>query len=418
MKPLCAIVDGYSSGKFYPEFLKAAGYDCLHVQSKEDVPAFVKGRFCTSSYADAMVNSEAKQTADWLATHGKVAFVIPGCEIGVNLADELSERLATSFQNGIDKSAARRNKYLMSEALRKAGLRAIKQAQVTSAQEALSWIQQQRLDYPIVIKPPESTSGDGFTLCRSADDVHEAFGRAFNQRNLLNIVNETLLVQEFIQGIEYVVDTVGHGGNVVVTDFIRYKKRVSDKGYSVYEHCDFLGIDTTESEVMSAYVKKVLEVLGVTFGPAHAEVMLDKDGPVLIEVGARPSGCMLDPKFISAAYGHNQVELAVLCYTDPVEFAKRAATTNKQLKLATSLSIVAPRRTGRLKSVDFAAAQSLPAFVKVDVFAKVGQVIGEPKNLSESAAVVYLQHELPLEVAKAQAFIMENAERFFVLEKV
>jgi hypothetical protein len=46
--------------------------------------------------------------------------VIPGAETGVELADQLSFRLNLRT-NGVEKSLARRNKYIMGEMVRNAG---------------------------------------------------------------------------------------------------------------------------------------------------------------------------------------------------------------------------------------------------------------------------------------------------------
>lgn len=417
MTKLCVIVDGYSSGKFYAPYFKAASYECLHVQSKPDIPAFVKGCFCSSAYAGTFVHTTSlKETADWISAHGQPDFVIPGCEIGVNLADELSSRLGTRFQNGVKLSRARRNKALMTEAIIAAGLRGIKQRACTSTEEALTWIRASSLEYPLVVKPPESTSGDGFSLCRSAEDVGAAFERTLNQSNLLNIQNTALLVQEYVQGAEYVVDTVSSKGRVAVTDIIRYQKRIGGAGHSVYEYCDFLPIDSAESTILKDYVVQVLGALGIDYGPAHAEVILSDQGPVLVEVGARPAGCMLDPQFISNAYGHNQIELSALSYVDPEEFARRVSELNQSLLQTTALALVSPRRAGRVAAIDFNELKQHATFVKVDVSVKEGQHVSEPRNLSEAAAIVYLQGTNESEVDRLKKHIVNEPERFITLQ--
>lgn len=48
--------------------------------------------------------------------------VLPGAETGVELADQLSHHLGLR-SNGIEKSLARRNKYIMGETVRSAGRR-------------------------------------------------------------------------------------------------------------------------------------------------------------------------------------------------------------------------------------------------------------------------------------------------------
>jgi hypothetical protein len=66
----------------------------------------------------------------------RIVAVIAGSEPGVELADKLSHRLRLRT-NGEELSAARRNKYLMGEAVRAAGIRAVKQ-QVKSQEESRS----------------------------------------------------------------------------------------------------------------------------------------------------------------------------------------------------------------------------------------------------------------------------------------
>ena len=38
------------------------------------------------------------------------------------------------------------------------------------------------------------------------------------------------------------------------------------------------------------YNIKVVKALGIKVGPAHSEIILSKDGPVLVEIGARLNG--------------------------------------------------------------------------------------------------------------------------------
>jgi hypothetical protein len=60
-----------------------------------------------------------------------IVAAMPGAETGVALADALSEALGV-VTNGTELSAARRNKYLMGEAVRDAGVRAVMQLKVPS----------------------------------------------------------------------------------------------------------------------------------------------------------------------------------------------------------------------------------------------------------------------------------------------
>ena len=46
--------------------------------------------------------------------------------------------------------------------------------------------------------------------------------------NKLDIVNEELVVQEYVVGVEYVVDFFSYEGNHVVCDICRYKRLIME----------------------------------------------------------------------------------------------------------------------------------------------------------------------------------------------
>lgn len=61
-----------------------------------------------------------------------------GAESGVELADRISERMGLRT-NGIALSEARRNKYVMGETVRRAGVRAVKQLRSAEWREIEDW---------------------------------------------------------------------------------------------------------------------------------------------------------------------------------------------------------------------------------------------------------------------------------------
>jgi biotin carboxylase len=106
-----------------------------------------------------------------------VLALIPGAETGVELADQLSYRLNLR-SNGIRLSNARRNKYHMGEAVRSAGLRAVKQQMcysVTDVREFLDTLTS--LPFKCVVKPVQSAGSDDVFLCNSKDEAITAFGK-------------------------------------------------------------------------------------------------------------------------------------------------------------------------------------------------------------------------------------------------
>jgi hypothetical protein len=393
MEPYCVVVDGFSSGKFYVQEFKRLGYRCLHVKSRETIPAFLVGCFCTSNYHAAMTHTDMEETLQWIRSHGVPRFIIAGSEPGVNLADSLSNAFHLESANALELTEARRNKYLMMEAVRSSGARAIRQFQTASPEAALAWIQAEGLSYPVVVKPLNSVAGEGFSLCKSARDVRAAFDKILGKQNLLNIENDAALVQEFIAGEEYVVDTVSRDGRHMVSDFLKYGKSFTVEGCNIYKSCSFLPRDFSLAGVLERYVGSVLDALGIRNGPAHVEIMVDKSGPVLIEVGARLAGCSLDPDLISKVYGHSQVSLSVMAYHEPEAFKARCLRAEKPFYQHLEFVFLSCETDGVVARISDAPIRALRSFKKVDFNVREGAQTKRTRNLTEAAAVVYLMHE-------------------------
>ncbi len=130
---LCMIIDGYGAAQPLPRAFNARGYACVHVKTTPLLDHLYRGRFNPDDYLltldyDGNPDRLIATMSDWCRGRGHaVSFAIPGMEPGVELADLVSERLGIPQRNGTALSAARRNKYLMHETLRAAGVPSIKQ---------------------------------------------------------------------------------------------------------------------------------------------------------------------------------------------------------------------------------------------------------------------------------------------------
>ena len=101
-----------------------------------------------------------------------------------------------------------------------------------------------------------------------------------------------MLVQEYLEGQEYVVDMVSRDGVHKVVAIWAYDRRpVNGAGFVCFGQRP-LTVDDSPEEVAAliAYQKKVVDALGIKHGPTHGEVKWFKGEPVLVEVGARCHG--------------------------------------------------------------------------------------------------------------------------------
>ncbi|EST23913.1 hypothetical protein N566_25275 [Streptomycetaceae bacterium MP113-05] len=319
-RPVAVVVDGYSAGNFYPQAFADLGVDLVHLQSTPQlIPTMAPPDL--SRYRDNVVTAEEEEQVRRLRPYAPVC-VIAGQESSVELADRLSEALDLPG-NGTRSSSARRDKYQMIEALRRAGVRCAQQFKSSSPAALARWADEGGA-YPVVVKPLSSAASDGVTVCGDATEVAAAAEALLASRNIFGDANTEVLIQSYLAGTEYIVDTVSCDGRNYVCGVWEYEKTLLPSGRNIYDR-DIL-TDPAQDPVpaLVGYVNDVLDALEVRWGPAHAEIIMTEQGPALVEIGTRLNG-NLDAGFHDVCLGHNQAALSAQAYVASGAFLERYA---------------------------------------------------------------------------------------------
>lgn len=315
------IVGAYSTGAFYAPNFIARGYQCVHIHPGADIGEFFLASHRPQDFVkDITWDGDDEAVIQALAPF-TVLHILAGSEAGVLLADRLNEHYALPSRNDFALTQARRNKYSMQEALRAAGLAAIDHIKSSDLSEVFRWMGDKPRAYPIVVKPVDSAGTDNVFICEDAAAVETAFLKVRGTKNIFSKPNEEVLVQEYVKGCEYVVNTVSHAGRHHVTDIIKVHKQIID-GSPVYDFAQLLSPDEHPDvfRKLTAYIKLALTALGIKHGPGHSELIMAEGGqPVLIETAARPIGG-IDPSAYTEALGYNQISATVEAYINPEAF--------------------------------------------------------------------------------------------------
>jgi hypothetical protein len=361
--PKVVVVDGYSnSGAFVAEFARL-GIAALHVQSTaEFLPKMVPPDL--SVYEDTFVCAGADAvdaTVDRLRAYAPIA-VIAGQEPGVPLADLLSERLGVAT-NGTAGSAARRDKFTMIETVRAAGLHCAGQFVSADPDRITDWAREHGR-YPVVVKPRSSSSSDNVFICASPEEVAEAAQAVLAGITMYDQRNNDVLVQSYLDGTEYIVDTVSANGRHTVCGVWRYDKRLLPSGRPIYDLDVLQDPDAPHVRELIAYVLRVLDALGIEHGPGHSEVIMTESGPALVELGARLNGNM-NPAHHDAFSGTNPARLNALAYARPAEFAARFGGKVYTKRCEAVVHNAATSRQGLVTAVDEAVVDKIAALPTV-----------------------------------------------------
>jgi hypothetical protein len=309
------IVDPYSSGALFAPAFAQVGVPVVAVTSSERPPEVYASSYRPQHFREIITcHGDPEPVADRLRAL-RPRCVLPGCESGVELADLLAPQVTPEVANIAALAPARRHKGAMAEAVAHAGLPIIRQICTDDPAEVTAWIERSNLvGHDLVVKPPKSASTDSVTKAPGGRGWREAFDDQIGNTNRLGLRNDRVLVQEYAEGTEYVVDTFSYHGIHTVADVCRYRKVDNGPYMAVYDSLEWLPPTDPAVDAVVEYAKSVLDAVGLRVGAAHVELMLTPNGPRLIEIGARPHGGG-HPRFCRAATGDSQVDRTVRYFT-------------------------------------------------------------------------------------------------------
>ncbi|MFI5801243.1 ATP-grasp domain-containing protein [Streptomyces sp. NPDC051561] len=307
----CVIVDPYSSGALFAPALRAEGVPVVALVTGPSPLEAYASSYRPADFPDVIVHEGDLDKTVRRVRELDPRCVIAGCESGVELAEQIAPRVVPARCNVPELAGARRDKSLMAAAVRAAGLPVIPQICTGDVEEAADWLDRAGLTgSDLVIKPPKSASTDGVIKVPGGSGWREVFTGQLGRVNQFGERDERLLVQKYVTGTEYVVDTFSHDGTHSLVDVCAYGKTHNGPHMAVYGTMRWLPPDDPAVTALAGYVRGVLDAVGMRFGSAHVEVMDTTDGPVLIELGARPHGGG-QPQFNRNATGDSQIDRTV-----------------------------------------------------------------------------------------------------------
>ncbi len=254
--------------------------------------------------------------------------IIPASEAGVRLATKLSHELGL-VGNSIENLDAMTLKHEMHNRLAQKGIRSIKGKIVHSLEEVLDFYDSESLK-EVVLKPIYSAASANVRICLNRDEVIQSAKLLLDDYNVYGDNISEILIQERIKGVEYIVNTVSRDGVPCVTTVWKYNKIKTSEGANVYDSIETVNeLNLGEAELIE-YAYEVIDALGIKYGPVHGEYMMDKDGPVLIEVNCRPMGADLPADYLDIISGQHETDTVLDAYLKPKIFQQKL---NKKYEL-------------------------------------------------------------------------------------
>lgn len=182
-----------------------------------------------------------------------------------------------------------RDKSLMKDTLRAAGVPCARHALAFSPTEALEAAA--RIGYPLVVKPPAGAGAVATVRVERVEELRAALD------TMTPTPDEPLLLEEFIVGEEHSLETISLDGTAVWHSLTRYAPTPLDVVRNRWiQWCVLLPreVDDPRYDDIKAAAADALRALGMTTGVSHMEWFRRADGTIAIgEVGARPPGAQI-----------------------------------------------------------------------------------------------------------------------------
>ena len=318
------LVDPHGTGRLFNSKFRRAGYKTIAVLSAWfDGPGggFFDPHAFDFVYRLTEDESSLQEVIGFLRGHDALC-IIPGHETGARLAELLTKELTPDLSNDPSLAIARFDKYVMGETVREAGLMAPRQQVFDSCACALKWIRSELRCAPyVILKPPRGTGTEFVFMLRQEDDLTEYVNTIITQQNSLGLRNTRVLVQEFVPGREFMVDTASFDGKHTYTGISEVEKRLLSPYAPFYTRIRITNLDNTLIRQLVDYSYKVLDALGVRYGASHLEIKSVGSSLFLIECNCRSNGRQF-PLLTKTCYGTSQVDSLFDFYTG-AQFSSR-----------------------------------------------------------------------------------------------
>lgn len=159
--------------------------------------------------------------------------------------------------------------------------------------------------YKCIVKPSDNSGSRGIRLVNDSDNLEEVYSYCKE-----NSIAGTLVVEEYMEGEEVSVESISHDGDCEVIQ-ITDKITTGAPYFVEMGHTQPSMLSDETKDEIKKLTQKATKAIGITDGPSHTEIKVTKDGPKIVEIGARLGGDNITTHLVPLSTGVNMVEAAI-----------------------------------------------------------------------------------------------------------
>lgn len=160
-------------------------------------------------------------------------------------------------------------------------------------------------EFPVIVKPRDNSGSRGVKLCRDRQELKECIAEALEFSHL-----DTVLVEEFIDGQEYSIESIHYDGKSKVIQFT--EKKTTEFPYNVeLGHIQPAMLSDGVKDEIRKIVEKIAMALNFNNCGSHTELKIGPRGITVIETSPRFGGDFITSTLVPLSTGLNIDDLLI-----------------------------------------------------------------------------------------------------------
>ncbi|CAK9091852.1 Dapdiamide A synthase (ATP-dependent N-fumaramoyl-DAP-amino acid ligase) [Durusdinium trenchii] len=413
IRPSVVLVDPYSTGLMLAPVIHQRGYEVIALwtsqvgENREHLPEAAEG-FPENFLAEIDEEATLTLTAAALravAAPAPVAAVICGGETGVQVADALAEQMGlrgNSIKGGLEN---RGDKQVQQDAVKAHGLRSVRSVCGKAWEEVQAFTETE--PFPIIVKPVESAGSDGVKLCQTPMEAEAHFHLLLTSQRKAGAQGAAVLLQEYLQGTEYIVDHVSRNGVHKTAMVYVYDRRAANGAGFVCFGFRCVAAESPVAQELIRYTRGCLDALRITDGATHTEVMMTATGPCLVELNSRVNGAAgAWIPLARALTGYTQVDATVDAFLNGEAFDRLPDVPGPFLASG-YLSTLVSYHEGHVEATHFQRVRELESVVFLEENLRPGCALTKSVDVFSLIGLCVLVHSDAAVLAKDLQAIRE-----------
>lgn len=242
-----------------------------------------------------------------------------------------------------------------------------------------------KIGYPLIIKPTDNSGSRGVVLVHNEKELYDAISYSIEESREGNII-----LEEYMVGPEVSVE-------VIVLDGEPYILQITDKLTTGAPHFVEMGhsqpsrLPKEIQEEIKTLATKACKAVGIINGPAHAEIIVTKNGPKMVEIGARMGGDSITTHLVPLSTGIDMTKatIQIACGEKP--------NIKKKFNKASAIRFFEVSEGEIVNIAGVNEAKKIPG-VKEIVFTKdIGDLVEDITSSNDRVASVIAQADTPEE---------------------